>query len=154
MNPGIKRVLSVMALVLWMGVIYWFSSRTGDQSGALSGGIVEWFLSLFGISIYTPFGEFMHVFVRKAAHFTEYLILALLAMNTCGQFSWKTSWRIVAVVFFCAVYAASDEWHQTFVGGRGARLMDVMIDTAGSLVGAIGFQLLSLLEVKKHGHNL
>ncbi|MBQ7916482.1 MAG: VanZ family protein [Firmicutes bacterium] len=146
-----------------MGVIYWFSSRNGDQSSALSGGIVEWFLSLLGISIHTPLGEVMHTLVRKAAHFTEYLILAVLAMNTCGQFSWKKPWRVLAVVLFCAVYAITDEWHQSFVGGRGPRVMDVVIDTAGALTGAIGFQLLSRRKERlsqreshdlKHGHNL
>lgn len=40
-------------------------------------------------------------------------------------------------VFFTLIYAASDEWHQTFVFGRSGTVMDVFIDSVGSLLGAL-----------------
>jgi len=36
----------------------------------------------------------------------------------------------------CILYAASDEWHQTFVPGRGGTWVDVVIDTGGVLIAA------------------
>jgi VanZ family protein len=31
------------------------------------------------------------------------------------------------------LYAASDEWHQTFIPNRSGQLADVLVDTAGAL---------------------
>ena len=37
------------------------------------------------------------------------------------------------------IYAATDEFHQTFVPGRAGRISDVCIDTCGVLIGAFAF---------------
>lgn len=34
------------------------------------------------------------------------------------------------------VYGVSDEWHQSFVGGRSAEVADVVADFAGSVIGS------------------
>jgi VanZ family protein len=41
-------------------------------------------------------------------------------------------------VCFCISYGASDEWHQSFVPGRDADLLDLLADTTGGLL-AISF---------------
>ena len=41
-----------------------------------------------------------------------------------------------------ALYAVSDEIHQIFVPGRSCELRDILIDSAGVLVGILAFQLL------------
>jgi len=74
------------------------------------------------------------VFV-KGWHATEYAILF-----------WLIRWAIPAAdkgkkafwtpILVCAVYAASDEYHQTFVKDRGGRVTDVLIDVGGVLVAA------------------
>ena len=38
-------------------------------------------------------------------------------------------------LFVCVLYAISDEVHQLFVSGRGAQVKDVLIDSAGAIVG-------------------
>ncbi len=40
-------------------------------------------------------------------------------------------------VFASALYAGLDEWHQSFVGGRTPKLMDVGIDSLGAFCGAL-----------------
>lgn len=78
------------------------------------------------------------VFV-KGYHVLEYFLLTLLfarSLRLIGRFS---GFRSIAVsLAFSICYAASDEYHQTFVPGRGGRISDVMIDTIGvSLASAI-----------------
>lgn len=68
------------------------------------------------------------VFV-KGWHATEFAILFLLVRRAAPG-----EGRALAIV---AVAAALDEFHQTFVPGRGGRLTDVLIDVAGALVAAI-----------------
>jgi VanZ family protein len=43
----------------------------------------------------------------------------------------------VSVLGACLLVAASDEFHQTFVSSRGPSARDVMIDTAGAIVGLL-----------------
>ena len=78
--------------------------------------------------------------VRKAAHLTEYALLAGLVwrafrsgdMSDGRRWSWKRALQTLLVV---ALYAASDEIHQAFVPNREASMVDVMIDTAGAAGG-------------------
>ena len=46
---------------------------------------------------------------------------------------------IIASLLICIMYAVSDEVHQSFVIGRAGRLLDVFIDTLGSITGIIGY---------------
>lgn len=134
------RGLSAAGLLLWMAVIFWFSSQNGETSGSLSEGVLNWILSLFPISLDGPAVEFLHFLLRKGAHFTEYLILALLLMNVMGRWGETRPRRVLAAVIFSAIYAATDEWHQSFVAQRFMSLADVGIDTAGALAGSLIYQ--------------
>jgi VanZ family protein len=79
----------------------------------------------------------VHAAIRKLAHFTEYLILALLvarALRTNGE--WRPRHAVLAVLFATA-YAMTDEVHQLFVPGRTAAATDVLIDATGALAGQL-----------------
>ena len=77
----------------------------------------------------------VHFLVRKAAHLTEYAVLALLVCR--GLRGWiEASWRRVALVLALAMlFAAGDEFHQSFVASRTASLGDVLLDCSGALLG-------------------
>lgn len=64
--------------------------------------------------------------VKKGSHFGAYFILAWLARFALGRWDWA--------LLLTAVYAVSDEYHQTFIPGRDGNLLDVLIDTLGGLV--------------------
>lgn len=109
-----KRLLVWLPTLVWMGVIFWFSSRPTGQTAQ-----VYW-------------QDFL---VKKTAHFVEYFILAVLL-----SFSIAHSFRIgLRQMLFLALatsvfYAASDEYHQSRVPGREPRVRDVSIDTLGAIV--------------------
>ena len=42
-----------------------------------------------------------------------------------------------AVLVGCSVFAASDEFHQTFVKSRTPSVRDVLLDVAGALLGLL-----------------
>ena len=50
---------------------------------------------------------------------------------------------------FSVIYASSDEFHQTFVPGRDGNIVDVLIDSSGSLVGILLSSILYFLVMKK-----
>ncbi|MCD7769767.1 MAG: VanZ family protein [Oscillospiraceae bacterium] len=73
--------------------------------------------------------------VRKAAHFTEYMILGVLMglllskPNGRARFWWPE--------IMCLAVASIDETFQLFSEGRGAAFRDVMIDLSGATLGVI-----------------
>lgn len=94
--------------------------------------------------------ESLSLTVRKAAHFLEFFALGAFSSSHAlaaglsyvirrpGGYDARLRVFIPAAVsasVFCLVYAASDEFHQTFVPGRSGALADVIIDFAGSSAG-------------------
>ena len=75
-----------------------------------------------------------HTPIRKLAHMAEFGSLASLAFLFLLTWGGKILWRYAASLGFALVYAATDELHQLFRDGRGARLSDVAIDFAGAFI--------------------
>jgi VanZ family protein len=82
----------------------------------------------------------LHFLVRKFGHLSEYAVLALLVLRairltarpTLARWSWQ---RAGIALLIAAAYAATDEWHQSFVPTRTAAFDDVLIDSTGALAG-------------------
>ncbi len=70
------------------------------------------------------------LFLRKAAHITIYGVLWLALARATG---WR---RPLAASAVALLYAASDEWHQSFVHGRHGTPVDVAIDAIGMALAA------------------
>jgi VanZ family protein len=82
----------------------------------------------------------IHFCVRKAAHVTEYAILALFVCRAVfrgGNAKAAKSSLFVGAWIACAAMAACDEFRQSFVESRGASPWDVMIDSAGAILGLL-----------------
>ena len=94
-----------LPVLAWAGVIFAVSSIP-----SLNSGLGTW-----------------DTVLRKGAHMTEYAILACLLARATASSAWA---------FGLAVgYAATDEFHQTFVRGRHGSPIDVGIDAVGALIG-------------------
>ena len=140
---SIRRKVYLILTVVWMAVIFSFSAKPGDESEIQSlraGKIV--------CSIFVPgyenmseqeqisMAENIDYPVRKAAHATEYAILAgfILGVVVTSLINWK---HLLEVVFVAVVYASTDEFHQLFVPGRNGQFIDVVIDGVGALIGVL-----------------
>lgn len=84
--------------------------------------------------------ETIHFAVRKASHIIEYGILGWLLFRAIRgeRKGWSWRWALAAIAI-AAVYAMTDEWHQSFVPSRTASAVDVMIDTIGATVAQVLF---------------
>lgn len=150
--------LSLLLVIAVMIAIFCFSAQTGEESGEMSGQLTTWMLNLVipDFENFTPekqesIRSTVGFIVRKLAHFTEYAILGLSLMLHIAQIqkkimvriSWLWAWGIGTL------YAATDEFHQGFVAGRGPSVRDVTIDSAGVIAGV----LIMLLILKKRKKN-
>ena len=150
-------ILSLLLVIAVMVMIYCFSAQTGAESGAMSGKITTWVLSL----VIPDFANFapekqeairstVGLIVRKLAHFSEYALLGFSLMLHIAQIQKKISVRLPWLWAWAVgtIYAASDEFHQGFVAGRGPSIVDVMIDSSGVIAGTM-LLLWILLRKKK-----
>ena len=100
--------------LLLMGVIYFFSDQPSLNSGL---GLID----LIG---------------RKLIHVAEYALLtflwwrALVTVTTPGR-------AVLIALVLSSGYAATDEYHQTFVAGRHGSPVDWAIDSAGAAAAAL-----------------
>jgi hypothetical protein len=127
-----------LPLLIWLGVIY-VGSTSVMSSEHTSRYIVPFLLRLKpGMSpgaIWT-----ILVVARKCAHVTEYAVLALLlwrAFRNIQVLRTKTLMVFGAALLGCALFAASDEFHQTFVKSRTPAVRDVLLDVTGALLGLL-----------------
>jgi VanZ family protein len=76
---------------------------------------------------------YAHFLVRKAAHFSEYALLALLAaraFRTSHKQKLKELWWLAAFALVACV-ALADEYHQSFLASRTGTVYDSLLDMAG-----------------------
>jgi VanZ family protein len=106
-----------------MGVIFYFSAQS---------------------SLPSPQADWLEELRNIAGHFFSYAILALLLWWAVAAEGRLTRRQLAFVITWCAVYALSDEWHQSLVPNRVADVKDWITDLAGALAGcAIYFRALS-----------
>lgn len=81
----------------------------------------------------------VQLFLRKLAHVSEYAVLAVLLYRAVVHTALRGRRALSAalVLLLCAGYAASDEFHQSFVPSRTASVRDVMIDICGATLALI-----------------
>lgn len=72
---------------------------------------------------------------KKGAHAFGYALLGAAYAHAVSPGRRPTLGNAVLAVGLAALYAASDEWHQSFTPGRHPAWMDVGIDAAGAAVG-------------------
>lgn len=156
----LTKIFSFIPTLLLLFLIFGFSAQDGESSGSLS-----FQISLFLVKLASPLlpaamseevlfehAEFIHYFVRKAAHMTEYFLLALsLQLPLTAWFSNRLTLRLRILTGFAAtiMFAALDEFHQSFVPGRSGNFIDVCIDSTGALIASLFLLLFYSIHQKK-----
>ena len=164
-----KKLILLIVLIGIMGFIYYMSAQPVLQSGEMSFGVDRWVCSHFvdGFESMTPQEQEAMVmsldfWVRKSAHFTEYMVLGVMLMLAADMF--RAGWRAKAdsrlqvsrrnrtqdndrrigrkgdaalAIVVGVVYAVFDEVHQYFVPGRACQLRDMIIDICGVSAGVL-----------------
>jgi VanZ family protein len=138
-----------LPLILWLTLIFIGSTdlMSAEHTSRIIAPLLRWLRP--GISEETIME--VQFFIRKAAHVSEYAILAALLyralINTALR--GRTILSAAIVLLFCGIYAVSDEFHQSFVPSRTATARDVGIDGAGAAFGVALIRLLRREEVKQ-----
>jgi VanZ family protein len=72
----------------------------------------------------------------KIAHAVAYGLLGAFLALALGVRRGLVG-RAALALALCAIYGASDEWHQSFVPGRQVSVLDLLADTIGATVAIV-----------------
>jgi len=98
-----------LPVLIWAGIIFWLSSIPNLKSNL----------------------EYDFI-LRKIAHAVEYFILTFLLYRAFkGSYKINIFYLFIYPATLSLIYAASDEFHQSFIPGRSASVRDVFIDAMG-----------------------
>ena len=153
MKKSVRVAILLVLAIVWMSVIYGFSSMPSNVSGTNARGIISRIIN-YAISFSSRYGYLDHEVdekriaeivsvlyypLRKVAHSTVYMILVLFIFRTTTVIANHRHYIICLMVtlVICTAFAMTDEFHQTFVDGRSGLRSDVLIDAIGILAGAI-----------------
>lgn len=138
-----RKVLFWILVILWMGVIFVFSSYNGEDSTKQSkgflrytiGNIIEVFDKDISIEKKEEIIDIVDPIIRKTAHACIYLVLGVLMCLALFNHDLNVKKIVLYSFITCFLYACSDEIHQLFIEGRSGEFIDVILDTLGSFVG-------------------
>lgn len=137
-TPVRKLAQAWLPAVLWMAVLFTVSTEVGSsrQTSRLLVPLLRWLAPNLPQSTLDK----VQLGVRKAGHAVGYAILAGLvwAGRRASASAIPTAWRWADARFAFAVallYAATDEWHQTFTATRKGSPADVLLDAVGAALG-------------------
>jgi VanZ family protein len=108
------RTVAVVLLIVWAGVLFYFSDQPPLVPHAHSGVVRSWLMNLR----HAPaFGMLALLFLWATSRYQERLAASARRVN----------WALLAVL----LYGMFDERHQYYVEGRDASLCDILTDLAG-----------------------
>lgn len=139
MKRNWKLLSALVVTGLWLWFIYARSAKPADVSDGESGVVLDFLIRLF------PFINMK--IVRKLAHFTEYFILGGLL-----YLDWRllNRGRVILPLGAGLIFAAADEYLQTFIPGRSGEILDTLLDFCG-VAAAVTAAL--LLRRRRGGRN-
>lgn len=149
----VLKPLSFLPALAIMYMIYSFSGQTGEESGNLSyeisvkiveignqvldKGLQDWEIPEVAARIEYP--------IRKLAHMSEYFILAVAVSLPFYVYGLRGFPLMLVAGLICVGFAAGDEYHQSFVDGRGPSVVDVGIDSIGVFFGILTVRIVCFI---------
>ena len=140
------RWFFLAASILTAVMIFCFSAQKGEDSAALSDGVTLEVAKIVRPDYLTLSAKeqralllSLGLWVRKCAHFCEFALLGL-NVTLFLRLSYPAHSRFTSLLLgwgISMLYAGTDELHQMFVSDRGPAFLDVGIDSAGVLAGAL-----------------
>ena len=153
MKKSVKIVILLIFAIAWMACIFKLSGMSSKNSNGKSTGIIGLFIedaleitNDYGITNSHPddsklehASELINAPMRKVIHATVYFVLGFFIMTILSILFEHNNYLLAVLLslVLCIIFAGTDEFHQTFVNGRTGQLLDVIIDSAGAVVGIV-----------------
>lgn len=139
-----KTIIIGLLCIAWLTVIFYNGTRQGEISQRSSNEIVKViskFIDLTPSTIERTSIKLSNInyYVRRNAHFFQYLILSILICYVAKQLKLCKSTEIFLVLFLLLLFPVADEFIQGFIHGRTSNIFDIIIDFSGGVLGLLVF---------------
>ncbi len=147
---AIILIMSILVLMLFLGMMYYFSSQEGSISSQQSNKVLvlvdkirdkvtlqdENIISIKEkvFNALKSYGNKSYV-IRKLAHFSIYACIGIAMAFVIYLISKKIFMSAFFAYTIATLYAYFDEYRQLSVAGRSGNLQDVLIDSTGAFFG-------------------
>ena len=121
------------------------SNLSSSQSGLIVNLIYPVFKNVFDVNTFTTV-------VRKLAHFTEFMFLAIIFSYYFKSINIKNPY-LITMIYGLIVAIIIDETIQTFIPGRAGLIIDVLIDFSGVITGVLVVFIISKIRLKHINNN-
>jgi VanZ family protein len=131
----VSRLVTWVPALIWTALVLGFSSGdfSAEKTGSLLAPLLIWLFPWI-----TPNQiNVIHFFVRKAAHLTEYGILALLWFRTVTYAGFRLPMGALLALGISVASAIVDETHQAMVPSRTSSAADVLLDSIGATIALV-----------------
>lgn len=143
-----KKIITAVLFIFLIAVyvmIFFFSAENAEDSTAASSKVTGFLVNLYykifgGIVISTDMPVIAAEAeggIRKLAHFIEYMTVGSLSFGIAAMWIQSKGKSFLMVMIQLMISAGLDEIHQYFVPGRASSVKDVILDTAGGIVGIL-----------------
>ncbi|MGX9133231.1 VanZ family protein [Rummeliibacillus sp. JY-2-4R] len=119
-----------LIVIIWLGVIFYLTA-----SPSATGANTQYYLEKI-LGIEAPLANTLNAIIRRLAHIIVFGLLAVFLYFVFSKNKLFWSW------FCTTLYAATDEFHQTFVSGRTPAFYDIALDSFAAII--------ALMIVRKH----
>lgn len=152
----VLKPLSFLPALIVMYIIFQFSSQNGITSSELSYKVAKKIITIANEQFDQHWSdqevtgkiEEIHYYVRKGAHVTEYFILSICVAFPLYVYGIRGIWLVILATMYCVGFAGLDEYHQSFVAGRGPSIRDVCIDSIGIIPGIYIMRIIGFIGRK------
>ena len=132
-----------------LGLLFYFSGQSAQESSEVSGGLVEALLSWL-VALGMDAGLLEHL-LRKTAHAGLFAVLGF--MTGMSLLSCMEKRRALAAgLSLCALTAVANELHQLTAAERSCEITDMLLDTAGAAVGVTAAALTLFLIYQRQNN--
>ena len=149
-----KIIIYSIVVVLFLLVIFILSSANATESNGLSKSLIKQSMVIYEKLFDKKINKELMIIklnypIRKIAHFTEYFILAILIFKLLFYVKKNINLIYFNTIMLCLLFATIDEFHQLFVANRTGRIVDILIDTFGSILAVLIMYLIKVSNGKK-----
>lgn len=148
------KKINFIFLICWIimcVIIFLLSHQTSESSYQLTSGVIDSFNQQVNRFVewdaWTGLRKLIFDNSRKFGHVLLYFVLTVFAIPAFYKNKFKSS-SIVSFVINL-LYAVTDEFHQSFISGRGASIGDILIDVIGIVMGIFLCYILHRINWKK-----
>ncbi len=140
-DARVKRVLTLLLVIVWVAVIYWFSSQAMQETTQQTYEV----LVRLGLATKAelirstdPSVVLLKYLARKGAHLLLFTVLGGFVTVAFFTLTRRVGLRLVLPAWLIAsLVGVADEVHQHFVPGRTMMLSDMALDAGGALLGVL-----------------